>query len=74
MTPLQLRMGRAALELTQAELAEEAGVPSSQVVRYERGGGIASDAHVTALRQVLEAAGVVFSGVDGARLPATTGE
>jgi hypothetical protein len=28
---------RAALELTQAELAEEAGVPLIQVVRYERG-------------------------------------
>jgi len=74
MTPLQLRMGRAALELTQAELAEEAEVPSSQIVRYERGGGIASEAHVAALRLVLEAAGVVFSGVDGVRLPATTSD
>jgi transcriptional regulator with XRE-family HTH domain len=74
MTPLQLRMGRAALELTPAELAEEAEVPSSEIVRYERGGGIASAAYVAALRHVLEAAGVVFSGVDGARLAATTGK
>jgi len=74
MTPLQLRMARAALEWTQAELAEEAGMPSNQIVRFERRGGIACEAHVAALRQVLEAAGVVFSGADGVRLPATTSE
>ncbi|WP_052389687.1 helix-turn-helix domain-containing protein [Belnapia moabensis] len=74
MTPVQLRMGRAALEFTPAELADEAKVPSTEIVRYERGGGIASEAHVAALRQVLEAAGVVFNSVDGARLATKTGK
>jgi transcriptional regulator with XRE-family HTH domain len=69
LTPLQSRMGRAALEWTQAELAEEAGVPLNTIVRFERGEVAASESNVAALRQAMEAAGVVFSGADGARLP-----
>ena len=71
LTPLQSRMGRAALEWTQAELGEEAGVPLNTIVRFERGEGLASEANVVALRQAMEAAGVMFSGDDGARLPAS---
>jgi transcriptional regulator with XRE-family HTH domain len=68
--PIAVRMGRAALEWTQAELSEEAGVPLNTIVRFERGEGIASEANVAALRQAMEAAGVMFSSDDGARLPA----
>jgi transcriptional regulator with XRE-family HTH domain len=70
LTPLQSRMGRAALEWTQAELSEEAGVPLNTIVRFERGEGVASEANVAALRQAMEAAGVMFSNDAGARLPA----
>jgi len=69
-TPLQCRKGRSALEWTQAELSEEAGVPLNTIVRFERGEGVASEANVAALRQAMEAAGVMFSSDDGARLPA----
>ena len=69
-TPLQCRKGRVALEWTQAELGEEAGVPLNTIVRFERGEGVASEANVAALRQAMEAAGVMFSSDDGARLPA----
>ena len=68
--PLQSRMGRAALEWTQVELSEEAGAPLNTIVRFERGEGAASEANVAALRQAMEAAGVMFSSDDGARLPA----
>ena len=70
LTPLQSRLGRAALEWTQAELSEEAGVPLNTIVRFERGEGVASEADVAALRQAMEAAGVMFSSDAGARLPA----
>ena len=70
LTPLQSRMGRAALEWTQAELSEEGEVPLNTIVRFERGEGVASEANVAALRQAMEAAGVMFSSDAGARLPA----
>ena len=70
LTPLQSRLGRAALEWTQAELSEEAGVPLNTIVRFERGERVASEANVAALRQAMEAAGVMFSGTDGVRLRA----
>ena len=70
LTPLQSRMGRAALGWAQAELSEEAGVPLNTIVRFERDEGVASEANVAALRQAMEAAGVMFSSDDGARLPA----
>jgi len=70
LTPHQSRMGRAALEWAQAKLSEEAGVPLNTIVRFERGEGIASEANVAALRQAMEAAGMMFSSDDGARLPA----
>jgi hypothetical protein len=46
-------------------------VPLNTIVRFERGEGLASEANVVALRQAMEAAGVMFSGADGARLPAS---
>jgi transcriptional regulator with XRE-family HTH domain len=72
-TPLQCRKGRIALEWTQAELGEEAGVPLNTIVRFERGERVASEANVAALREAMEAAGVIFTGTDGARLLAIKG-
>jgi transcriptional regulator with XRE-family HTH domain len=69
-TPLQCRKGRNALEWTQAELGEEAGVPLNTIVRFERGERVASEANVAALRQAMEVAGVIFSGTDTVRLRA----
>ena len=69
-TPLQCRKGRIALEWTQAELGEEAGVSLNTIVRFERGEQVASEANVAALRQAMEMAGVMFSGTDGVRLRA----
>jgi transcriptional regulator with XRE-family HTH domain len=69
-TPLQCRKGRIALEWTQAELGEEAGVPLNTIVRFERGERVASEANVAALRQAMEVAGVIFSGTDTVRLRA----
>ena len=70
LTPLQSRMGRAALEWTQVELSEEAGVPLNTIVRFERGERVASEANVAALQQAMEVAGVIFSGTDAVRLRA----
>jgi transcriptional regulator with XRE-family HTH domain len=69
-TPLQCRKGRIALEWTQAELGEEAGVPLNTIVRFERGERVASEANVAALRQAMEVAGVIFGGTDAVRLRA----
>jgi transcriptional regulator with XRE-family HTH domain len=69
-TPLQCRKGRIALEWSQAELGEEAGVPLNTIVRFERGERVASEANVAALRQAMEVSGVIFSGTDGVRLRA----
>jgi len=69
-TPLQCRKGRNALEWTQAELGEEAGVPLNTIVRFERGERVASEANVAALQQAMEVAGVIFSGTDAVRLRA----
>jgi transcriptional regulator with XRE-family HTH domain len=69
-TPLQCRKGRSALEWTQAQLSEEAGVPLNTIVRFERGERVASEANVAALQQAMEVAGVIFSGTDAVRLRA----
>jgi transcriptional regulator with XRE-family HTH domain len=69
-TPLQCRKGRNALEWTQTELGEEAGVSLNTIVRFERGEQVASEANAAALRQAMEVAGVIFSGSDGVRLRA----
>jgi transcriptional regulator with XRE-family HTH domain len=64
MTPIQLRMARAALGWGVRELAEKAGVTANTVTRIENG----SDARVSTvdrLRRALEAAGVVFIDENG---------
>jgi len=64
MTPIQLRMARAAIGWGVRELAEKAGVTANTVTRIENG----SDARLSTidrLRQALEAAGVVFIDENG---------
>ena len=64
MTPIQLRMARAAVGWGVRELAEKAGVTANTVTRIENG----SDARLSTmdkLRQALEAAGVEFIEENG---------
>ena len=65
MTPVQVRMARAALGLTAEALAQEAGLSPADVTQLESGGqdGIAS----ARLRATLEGAGIVFVDPDGVR-------
>jgi transcriptional regulator with XRE-family HTH domain len=65
MTPVQVRMARAALGMTAEALSKEAGLSPDDVMRLESGGqdGIAS----ARLRATLESAGVVFLDADGVR-------
>lgn len=61
----QCRMARAALEWSQHDLAKASGVSARTVIRYEAGERILP-ARAQALREALEAAGVLF--IDGGRL------
>lgn len=65
MTPVQVRMARAALGMTAEELSREAGLSPEDVAQMERGGGegIAS----ARLRATLEGAGIAFLDADGVR-------
>ena len=70
MTPVQVRMARAALGMTAEALSKEAGLSPEDVAQMERGGqeGIAS----ARLRTTFEAAGIAFLEADGVRyVPAT---
>ena len=65
MTPVQVRMARAALDMTAEQLSKEAGLSPEDVTQLERGGeeGIAS----ARLRTTLEGAGIAFLDADGVR-------
>ena len=56
----QVKQARAALGLSQRQLAKLAGVALSTVVAYERGQRPPYDSTIAKLRQTLEAAGVRF--------------
>ena len=68
MTPVQVRMARAALDLTQEALSREAGLSPMDVEQLERGGeaGAAS----AKLRATFEGAGISFLDADGVRFDA----
>ena len=71
MNVVQCRMARAALDWSQRDLAEAAGVSARTVIRYEAGESVLP-ARVQKLREAFEAAGVVFLAggrSDGAVLP-----
>lgn len=60
MTPIQCRMARAALDVSQGALAQAAGVRQVTVSDFERGDSDARRSTVEKLRTALEAKGVVF--------------
>ncbi|WP_425373511.1 helix-turn-helix domain-containing protein [Mesorhizobium hawassense] len=64
MTPVQMRMARAALGWGVRDLAEKAGVTANTVTRIENGSD-AKQSTVAALRTALEAAGVEFIPENG---------
>jgi transcriptional regulator with XRE-family HTH domain len=63
MTPVQMKMARAALGLGVRELAEKAGVTANTVTRIENGSD-AKQSTIAALRAALEKAGVEFIAAD----------
>ncbi len=65
MTPVQVRMARAALDLTTDELSRAAGLSPQDLEQLEKGGqqGAAS----AKLRTTFEGAGVTFLDSDGVR-------
>lgn len=69
MTPVQIKMARAALGWGVRELAKAAGVTANTVSRIE-GGADAMQSTVAAVQAALEAAGVEFTNDDrpGVRL------
>jgi transcriptional regulator with XRE-family HTH domain len=64
MTPVQMRMARAALGWGVRELAEKAGVTASTVTRIENGSD-AKQSTLMAIRSSFEAAGVIFIDENG---------
>ena len=65
MTPVQVRMARAALDMTPEALSREAGLSPEDVAGLERGG--AEGAASAKLRATFEAAGIAFLDGDGVR-------
>ena len=63
MTPVQIRMARAALNLTADALASEAMTPTEEVEALERGGGNPDIA--AKLRGFFDASGIAFIGENG---------
>lgn len=64
MTPVQIRMARAAVGWGVRELAEKAGVTANTVTRIENGAD-AKQSTLTAMRSALEDAGVIFIEENG---------
>lgn len=64
MLPAQCRMARAALQLGVRELAEAAKVSTNTITRFEKGEEL-KERTITAIRQALESAGVIFIPSNG---------
>jgi transcriptional regulator with XRE-family HTH domain len=65
LTPAQCRAGRGLIELTQSQLAEEAGLGLSTVVDFERSRRRISSTAIDALKKALEKLGVEFIEENG---------
>ncbi len=63
--PPQVRAGRALLDWSQSVLAQAAGVSLSTVKDFEAGRRQPVPNNLTAIRQALEAAGVIFVDENG---------
>lgn len=68
MTPVQVRMARAALDMSAEALSRRAGLSPEDIATLERGG--AEGAASAKLRATFEAAGIAFLERDGVRLDA----
>ncbi len=71
MQPVQIKMARAALDLSVDDLASKAGVSHVEVLRLEAGGTGETEAYDKA-RTVFEAAGIEWIGDDGVRFTGST--
>ena len=60
-SPAQCRAARALIEMSQADLAEVAGVSSRTVLDFEAGKRKPIKATLTVIQQALESAGVEFT-------------
>lgn len=65
MTPAQVRMARAALDLSMEQLATDAAIDAKEIVALERGGG--SPDVSAKLRATFEGAGIEFLAEDGVK-------
>jgi transcriptional regulator with XRE-family HTH domain len=63
--PAQVRMARAALNWSLADLAEAAGVHRNTISNFETGRFGGSEQVLTAIRRALESAGVIFVEENG---------
>ncbi|MBU3887210.1 helix-turn-helix transcriptional regulator [Methylosinus sp. KRF6] len=64
-TPQQIRGARAMLGMTQASLAEAAGISTTAVNNIERGAADPKTSTLVAIQRALEAAGVEFIPENG---------
>lgn len=69
LTPTQCVMARYGLGLTVRELAAGASLGVATVNRFELGQAVPEASTMRLLRMTLEAAGAVFIGSDGVRIP-----
>ena len=65
MTPAQCRAARVLIDMTPGQLTQAANEPRRVVEDFEAGAGAEDPAHLEAIQQALERAGVDFS--DGKR-------
>ncbi|WP_159598748.1 helix-turn-helix transcriptional regulator [Starkeya nomas] len=61
-TPQQIRGARAMLGLTQASLADAAGISTTALNNIERGSADPKASTLAAIQRALEGAGVIFLG------------
>ena len=66
MTPAQVRMARAALGWSLADLAQASGVDPDTIANVEAGGHADGSEMLSAIGAALEAAGIIFLDEDGA--------